>query len=100
MKATHNSDLSGDPTRILATNNLVSAHDAALKLGSESEAATFSDICFEHNYVFDSGRAMSLVVRDGATYERVTYRAIEVGPHVDHLIGRSSACAIRRPRSV
>ena len=86
VKATRNSDLSGDPTRILATNNLVSARDTALKLGSESEAATFSDIRFEHNYVFDSGRAMSLVVRDGATYERLTYRAIEVGPHVDHLI--------------
>ena len=29
---------------------------------------------------------MSVVVRDGATYERVTYRGIEVGPRVDHLI--------------
>jgi polygalacturonase len=86
VKATRNSDLSGDPARILATNNLVSARDAALKLGSESEAASFSDIRFERNYVFDSGRAMSIVVRDGATYERVTYRGIEVGPHVDHLI--------------
>ncbi len=70
----------------LATNNLVSAHDAALKLGSESEAATFWNTCFEHNYVFDSGCAMSLVGRDGATYESVTHRAIEVGLHVDHLI--------------
>jgi polygalacturonase len=86
VKATRNSDLSGDPARILATNNLVSARDAALKLGSESEAASFSDIRFERNYVFDSGRAMSVVVRDGATCERVTYRAIQVGPHVDHLI--------------
>ena len=99
VKATRNSDLSGDPARILATNNLVSARDAALKLGSESEAASFSDIRFERNYVFDSGRAMSVVVRDGATYERVTYRSIEVGPHVDHLIeqvigGRDPAAAL------
>ena len=86
VKATRNSDLSGNPARILATDNLVSARDAALKVGSESEAASFSDIRFERDYVFDSGRAMSIVVRDGATYERVTYRAIEVGPHVDHLI--------------
>jgi polygalacturonase len=86
VKATRNSDLSGNPARILAIDNLVSARDAALKVGSESEAASFSDIRFEHNFVFDSGRAMAIVVRDGATYERVTYRAIEVGPHVDHLI--------------
>ncbi len=77
----------------------MSARDAALKLGSESEAASFSDIRFERNYVFDSGRAMSVVVRDGATYERVTYRSIEVGPHVDHLIeqvigGRDPAAAL------
>ena len=33
VKATRNSDISGNPARILATNNLVSARDAALKLG-------------------------------------------------------------------
>ncbi len=86
VKATRNSDLSEDPRRIVATNNLVSSLDAALKLGSESAAATFSDIVFENNHVFDSGRAMSVVVRDGATYDRVTFRTVHVGPNVDHLV--------------
>ena len=36
VKATRNSDLSGNPARILATNNLVSARDAALKAGAAS----------------------------------------------------------------
>jgi len=44
IKATGNSELSGDPRRIRVTNNLVSSLDAALKLGSESEARSFSDI--------------------------------------------------------
>ena len=86
VKASGNGDLAGDPRRILATNNLVSAVDAGLKVGSESSAATFSDIRFEGNHVFDSGRAMSIVVRDGATYEHVAFRRIEVGPRVGHLV--------------
>lgn len=86
VKATGNSDLAGEPEHIVISNNVVSAVDAALKVGSESNATRFSDIVFERNYVFDSGRAMSLVVRDGATYERVTFRGVGVGPNVDHLV--------------
>lgn len=86
VKATRNSDLSGDVARVRATHNLVSSLDAALKLGTESEAAVFSDISFEDNFVFESGRAMSVVVRDGATYERVAFRRIHVGPRVEHLV--------------
>lgn len=86
VKATGNSDLHGNPERIVVTNSLVSSLDAGLKVGTESEASTFSDILFENNYVFDCGRAMSIVVRDGATYDRITYRHIHVGPHVEHLI--------------
>jgi hypothetical protein len=86
LKATRNSDLSGNVKRVVVTNNLVSAHDAALKVGTESEAVSFSDIVFENNYVFDSGRAMSVVVRDGATYDRLTFRNVRIGPNVDHLI--------------
>ena len=86
VKATGNSDLAGNPTRIVATNNLVSAVDAGLKVGTESEAPQFSDIRFEDNHVFDSGRAMSIVVRDGASYEHLAFRGIEVGPNVEHLV--------------
>ena len=86
IKATGNSDLSGNPARITVTGNLVSSVDAALKVGTESEAERFSDIVFEDNQVFDSGRAMSVVVRDGATYERVTYRGVRIGPNVEHLV--------------
>jgi hypothetical protein len=86
VKATRNSDLSGSPTRIVVRDCLVSALDAALKVGTESEAPGFSDILFENNHIFDTGRAMSVVVRDGATYDRVTYRRIRVGPNVGHLV--------------
>lgn len=86
VKATGNSDLTGDPARIVATGNLVSARDAALKVGTESEAATFSDIEFRDNHVFESGRAMSVVVRDGATYERIAFRGTRAGPDVEHLV--------------
>ncbi|HEX2756131.1 MAG TPA: glycosyl hydrolase family 28 protein, partial [Candidatus Limnocylindrales bacterium] len=86
VKATRNGDLSGDPARINVTNSLVSAVDAGFKIGSETDAATLSDIVFEDGFVFDTGRAMSVVVRDGATVERVTFRRIRVGPNVDHLV--------------
>jgi hypothetical protein len=29
---------------------------------------------------------MSIVVRDGATYDRVTYRKVHIGPNVSHLV--------------
>ena len=86
LKATRNGGLSGDVRRVTVTNSLVSSRDAALKVGTESEAAVFADIRFESNHVFDSGRATSVVVRDGATYERVTFRGVDVGPNVDHLV--------------
>ncbi len=86
VKATRNGDLSGDVTGVRAAGNLVSSLDAALKLGTESEAGSFTDVAFEDNFVFDSGRAMSVVVRDGATYRRVAFRRIHVGPNVDHLV--------------
>jgi polygalacturonase len=86
VKASGNGGLRGDVRRIAVTDNLVSSVDAALKVGTESEAASFSDIRFEDNHVFDSGRAMSIVVRDGATYEGLAFRGLEVGPNVAHLI--------------
>jgi Glycosyl hydrolases family 28/Pectate lyase superfamily protein len=86
VKATRNGDLAGDPSRVTVTNSLLSAVDAALKVGTESEAALFSDIVFEDDHVFESGRAMSVVVRDGAAYERIAFRRVEVGPGVDHLV--------------
>jgi polygalacturonase len=86
IKATENGDLHGDPARITVTNSVVSSLDAGLKLGTESSAGHFSDVTFESNWVFDSGRAMSVVVRDGAIYDNVTYKKVRVGPHVDHLI--------------
>jgi polygalacturonase len=97
VKATHNGDLSGDPKRVVVTGSLVSSLDAGLKLGSESEAATFYDIVFEDDYVFDSGRAMSVVVRDGAVCDRVSFRGVRVGPNVDHLI--EQVIGVRDPAS-
>jgi len=97
VKATRNGDLSGEPRRIAATNNLVSSLDAALKVGTESEAVRFSEILFEDDDVFDSGRAMSVVVRDGATYEGLTFRRIRVGPNVDHLV--EQVIGVRAPQA-
>ena len=86
VKATGNGGLSGDVERIRVTNNLVSAVDAGLKVGTESRAARVADVRFEDNHVFESGRAMSVVVRDGAMYERLAFRRIAVGPDVQHLV--------------
>jgi polygalacturonase len=86
VKATGNGDLTGNPARIRVTNSVVSARDAGLKIGSETDASTISDILFEDDFVFDSDRAMSVVVRDGAMVERVTFRRIGIGPGVDHLV--------------
>ena len=97
VKATGNSGLAGEPRHIVVAHNLVSSRDAALKVGTESEAAEFTDIIFEDDYVFDSSRAMSVVVRDGARYERLTFRSIRVGPHVDHLI--EQVIGVRAPRA-
>jgi hypothetical protein len=86
VKATNNSDVLQDVARIEITGNVVSSLDAALKVGTESLAARFTDIVFRDNDVLDSGRAMSIVVRDGATYERIAFRDIRVAPGVRHLI--------------
>src|SRR5262249_20090433 len=76
----------GEPARIAERHCLVSSRDAALKVGTESEAASFRDVRFEDCAVFDSGRAMSVVVRDGASYRDVTFRDMGVGPGVEHLV--------------
>ncbi|HEX4420812.1 MAG TPA: glycosyl hydrolase family 28 protein [Kofleriaceae bacterium] len=86
VKATNNSDVLQDVARIEVTGNVVSSLDAALKVGTESLAARFTDIVFRDNDVLDSGRAVSIVVRDGATYERIAFRDIRVAPGVRHLI--------------
>ncbi len=105
VKATGHAELSGEPSRVRVTNNLVSSVDAALKVGTESDAERFRDIAFEGNHVFESGRAMSVVVRDGASYERVAFRRTGVGPGVGHLIEqvigvRDPAAALGRIRDL
>ncbi len=97
VKATRNSDLAGNPERILVRHCLVSSRDAALKVGTESDAETFRDIRFEDCAVFDSGRAMSVVVRDGAAYEDITFSDIDVGPGVDHLV--EQVIGVREPEA-
>ena len=74
------------PRASLVRHCLVSSRDAALKLGTESEAESFREVRFEDCAVYESGRAMSVVVRDGARYEDVSFRGIEIGPRVDHLV--------------
>jgi polygalacturonase len=97
VKATGNGGLTGDPTRIRVTNSVVSALDAGLKIGSEASSGSITDVVFERDFVFDAGRAMSIVVRDGATVERVAFRAIGIGANVDHLV--EQVLGVRDPDS-
>ena len=86
LKSSNNSDLAGDVRRIEVSGNLVSSFDAALKVGTESLATSFEDILFRDNDVFDSQRAMSVVVRDGAAYRRIAFKDIRVAPGVENLV--------------
>ena len=86
VKASRNGELEGDVADIRVTNCVLSSRDAALKVGTELSASVFRDISFENSWIFESGRAMSVVVRDGAMYERVAFRDIFVGPDVDRLV--------------
>jgi polygalacturonase len=86
VKATRNGGRAGDVHDVRVSDCVVSSRDAALKVGSESDAALFADIVFEDCTVLASGRAMSVVVRDGATCERVAFRRIHVDRDVDHLV--------------
>jgi hypothetical protein len=86
VKATNNSGVLADVERVLVVSNVVSSVDAALKVGTESLAARFSDVVFRDNDVFDCDRAMSVVVRDGAAYDRIAFQGIRVGPRVKHLV--------------
>lgn len=85
LKATRNGDIVGDVANVTVKRSVVSSMDAALKLGTESFASSFKAVTFEDDWVFESGRAMSIVVRDGASYEDVTFRGIHV-EGVDHLV--------------
>jgi len=86
VKATGNSGVLADVERIEVRGNVVSSLDAALKVGTESRAARFRGVVFCENDVFDCDRAMSIVVRDGATYERLAFCRIRAGPGVKHLV--------------
>ncbi len=86
IKASRNGELEGDVVDVRVTDSVLSSRDAALKVGTESRAAVFRDIAFEHCWVFESGRAMSVVVRDGAAYERIAFRDIFVDRDVEHLV--------------
>ena len=86
VKASRNGGVRGRRRGRPVTGCVVSSRDAALKVGTESSAALFRDIVFERNWVFESGRAMSVVVRDGAAYERIAFRDIFVDRDVDHLV--------------
>jgi hypothetical protein len=86
VKATGNSDLLADVEHIEVTGNVLSSIDAAMKVGTESRAARFGRIQFRDNDVFDSDRAMSVVVRDGAAYSDLVFRDLRIGPGVAHLI--------------
>ena len=97
VKATRNGGVSGDVRDIRVTGCVLSSRDAALKVGTETATARIEDISFEDCDVFESGRAMSVVVRDGATLERVAFRGIRVGPGVDHLV--EQVIGIRDPHA-
>lgn len=86
VKATNNSGLGGDVERVEVIGNVVSSFDAALKVGTESQAAHIRDVVFRDNDVFDSERAMSIVVRDGARYAGIAFSDIRIAPGVRHLI--------------
>ena len=86
VKATNNSGLVDDVAHVEVVGNIVSSRDAALKVGSESQAASFKDIVFEDNDILEANRAISIVVRDGATYSHVVFKDTRVGPGVEHLI--------------
>jgi len=86
VKATRNSGLLDDVERIEVRGNVVSSLDAALKVGTETLAARFEDIEFRDNDIFESQRAMSIVVRDGASLRRIAFRDIRVGPGTAHLV--------------
>jgi len=86
LKGTNNTDLLANVENVTVTNSVVSSVDAALKLGSESASPKFRNIRFENIDVFDSQRAMSVVLRDGADFSDVVYKNIRVGARVGHLI--------------
>jgi polygalacturonase len=98
LKGSNNSDVLGDVDHVVVTNSVVSSIDAALKLGTESQSGVFRNVRFENHDVFDSDRAMSIVVRDGARYENIVYRDIRVGSGVQHLV--EQVIGDRRDRAV
>jgi len=86
LKGSNNSDLLADVSNVTVTNSIMSSSSGgALKLGTESQSTNFSQIAFQNDDVFASDRAMSLVVRDGANYQDVSYKTIGVHDNVTHL---------------
>ena len=97
VKATGNGGVTGDVRDVRVTRCVLSSRDAALKVGTETATARIEDVTFEDCDVFDSGRAMSVVVRDGAVLERIAFRGIRVGPRVQHLV--EQVIGVRDPRA-
>jgi Glycosyl hydrolases family 28 len=86
LKGTNNTDILQDVENVIVRNSVISSVDAAIKLGTESASARFHNVRFENIDVFDSDRAMSVVVRDGAAFSDILYKDIRVGVGVKHLI--------------
>jgi hypothetical protein len=97
VKASGNGGVAGDVRDVRVSRCILSSLDAALKVGTETATGRIEDIVFEDCDVFESGRAMSVVVRDGAVVERVAFRDIRVGPGVDHLV--EQVIGVRDPRA-
>ena len=86
LKASNNTNLLGPVSDVTVTGSLVSSRSGAgLKLGTESNA-DMSSVVFDDADVYDSDRAMSLVVRDGHDMSDVTFKNIRVRSGVTHLV--------------
>jgi polygalacturonase/phosphodiesterase/alkaline phosphatase D-like protein len=73
IKATENSGLLKNVDDIRVTNCVFYSEWGGMKVGTETRCDTITNIHFENNHMVRCGRAILVVIRDGATYQYGTY---------------------------
>lgn len=73
VKTTNNGGLLQDCENITISNSLFLTKKSALKVGTETKAASMKNIFFKNNYIVEADRGIVLYCYDGAAFQNIQF---------------------------